>query len=120
MGFIKRLDSLMEAVGRYRPAVIRMKRGTVIEADHVREVRKKNTGEVFLVVGFGPIVGPTTKGRAASSRKLIYNLPDFIRWWWKNKVEGREEMFYSGLRYKKRFKKIITINPKNVASLDYR
>ena len=52
MKFNEQLATILEARG-LRPAVITMKRGTVIEADHVRMVKTK-TGRTILVVGIGP------------------------------------------------------------------
>jgi hypothetical protein len=52
MNFTNRLSTILETRGLKR-AVITMKRGTVIEADHVRMVKTK-TGKTIVVVGIGP------------------------------------------------------------------
>ena len=52
MKFNDKLSTILEARGLKR-AIITMKRGTVIEADHVRMVKTK-TGKTIVVVGIGP------------------------------------------------------------------
>jgi hypothetical protein len=52
MSFNKKLSTILEA-RLLRPAIITMKRGTVIEADHVRMI-KTPAGKTILVVGIGP------------------------------------------------------------------
>jgi hypothetical protein len=52
MNFTDRLSTILEARDLKR-AVITMKRGTVIEADHIRMVKTK-TGRTIVVVGIGP------------------------------------------------------------------
>ena len=79
----KRLHTIKEAGkrSRLRPAVIIMKRGTIIEADHARQVNHPKTGTPMIVLGIQPGLFPRWANRYQNinpqKASLIGKMRDF-------------------------------------------
>jgi len=81
---------------RLRPATITMKRGTVIEADHVKDLGH------MLIVGIGP-----GRGKAHWHRGVVNRSREFAT---RERYEGRN-------MYRQKFGKVLTINKENIQSV---
>jgi hypothetical protein len=79
----KRLHTIKEAGkrSRLRPAVIVMNRGTVIEADHVRQINHPETGTPMIIFGIKPGYYPRWASRyqriGSQRASLIGRMRDF-------------------------------------------
>ena len=116
---------IKEAISRLKPAMITMKRGTIIKADHARYY-KLNSGTTILVAGIGPGRHRRIK-YGSSTTGVIKNLRDFYykdEWitsreaaqWNPTHVVGKESM--ACIRIQK-FNKIFTMNPENIANVEW-
>lgn len=140
-----KLTEILVEGRRLNPAIITMKRGTIIEVDHARWIRYPS-GSTYLVAGIGPPTEHHIDARpAASGGGFVRHLRDF--WargeyipavWqdetgWHQPGDENERAAphmnasgpiseYSAHRAWKqhcRFTRILTMNPDNIESIDW-
>lgn len=114
------------------PAIITMKRGTVIHADHARFVTYPS-GVKMLVAGIKPalVESVTTNSDGGANTPLVRRLRDFYtpqRYEyasWQDETGWDvpdEDGWYSAHRdciYGKKFKKVLTIREHNIESIEW-
>lgn len=105
------LDQILSEQNYEKPIIIQHKNGKTFEAKHVRLIKTGYCGSYVLVVGFGDGPGPIINHR--KTPPITYRLADFYHTWYEKIGHSKKKHWSSRLR----FRKIITMNPKNVANL---
>lgn len=133
-----KLNNILHENSRHTPAIITMKRGTVIHGDHVR-IATYPGGKKYVIVGIKPGVY-TRKGGALGYHgrgvPLVRKMRDFYaperyvpsygqdETGWDLESEEYEDgtFYYDAHRdciHTRKFRNILTINPDNIASIDW-
>jgi hypothetical protein len=135
--FIKISESLADrgltliSESRLRPAVITMKRGTVIPVHHFRKIRGRRGGAV-IVAGIDPgehvqhYLGSVTSGGLTVGKMRDFYGP--LYWapsWWQDATGWDDRSRHGGEEYDakriptqiRKFRKILTMNEENIRSI---